>query len=319
MKFILDTDIGSDIDDAMALLLCLKLPDLELAAVTTVYNCPEIRAKIVKKMVDLAEADIPVGCGIGRPMDDIPFIWQTGLEGQGFLEETEFLSTLDADGIHEDGLELLVEAAKENPGIEVVSIGPLTNIAKAIQDDPGFKDCVSRIWTMIGGATYPNPIPEGGLRSGEWYHAKRSHNVHCDIEAAGIVLDSGIPVTMVGNDVTTKVKIDLEGIERIEKEGSLLNKGVVSMMRVWLDYRSRIFKRPVTWTCLHDALVVAEAMGLKFTEKEPVDVRLLDDGSTVVKLNPESKHRVCTEVRTVDFRTWYLDRAACPGNIPRDG
>ena len=74
--FILDSDIGSDIDDAMALLLCLRLQDFPLVAITTVYNCVELRARIAKKMLMLENREVPVGIGVGKasPSVGIPSV-----------------------------------------------------------------------------------------------------------------------------------------------------------------------------------------------------------------------------------------------------
>ena len=74
--FILDTDIGSDIDDAMALLLCLRRQDFPLVAITTVYNCVELRARIAKKMLMLENREVPVGIGVGDPLDELKIIWE---------------------------------------------------------------------------------------------------------------------------------------------------------------------------------------------------------------------------------------------------
>jgi purine nucleosidase len=160
---------------------------------------------------------------------------------------------------------------------------------------------------MIGGITYPNPPPARPLRAGDAFIARKSHNVRCDVGAARIVLESGIPVVMIGNDVTTRVRFHESDIQRVESGGAAVNKAVMALMRSWLAYRSRCFRRLVTWTCLHDALVVAEAIGMGFTEREFVDVEVFDDGGTKVTANPDSHIQVCRTVDAEAFHHWYVE------------
>ena len=112
--FILDSDIGSDIDDAMALLLCLRLKEFPLIAIITVYNNVELRARIAKKMLMLENKIIPVGIGIGDPLDEeLRLMWETGHEGEGLLTEEEFSIPLADFGITLDGIDLMIQKAKQ--------------------------------------------------------------------------------------------------------------------------------------------------------------------------------------------------------------
>ena len=139
--FILDSDIGSDIDDAMALLLCLRLKDFPLAAITTVYNCVELRARIARKMLQLEGLNMPVGIGIGVPMDELSFTWQTDREGKGLLDESDLNASLDDLDITEDGIKLMIDTIKQYAGqVEIIAIGQFTNVATAIKRDPEIKN-----------------------------------------------------------------------------------------------------------------------------------------------------------------------------------
>lgn len=311
MKLLLDTDIGSDIDDALALLLCLHLPDISLKAVTTVYGNVELRAKIAKKLLRLVGLEIPVAIGEAEPLSSPMKIWHSGTEGKGILELEEVIAPAAESGVLPDAVDLMIRTARECSGeLEIVSIGPLTNLATAIEKDPSFAKNVRRIWAMIGGITYPDTPPQRPLIPYEAFIAKPSHNVRCDVAAARVVLDSGVPLVMVGNDVTTRVRIRRFDLPRVEQEGSAFNSAVIKMMHVWLDYRSEIFERRVNWTCMHDALVVAEACGYGFTERDPVEVKLFEDGATQVLCVPESRIEVCRTVDKERFEKWYLDVVA---------
>lgn len=305
--YILDTDIGSDIDDAMALLLCLRTPDFPLVAVTTVYNRVELRARIAKKMLAIEGRDVPVGIGIGDPMDELGFLWETGLEGEGLLLEEDKFASLSELDIIENGIDLLIETARKHSGmVEIISIGQFTNIATAIQKVPDLATHVSRIWSMSGGVNFPSPIPDNFPDPNMNYIAIPSHNIRIDAKAANIVLKSGIPITFVGNDVTTQVIFEQTDISRIAIQGSPLNEAVMRMMAIWFDYRTMTFGREITKTCLHDALVVAEAIGMEFTRKLPIDISIDEVGMTIVKLNPESKNEICWSVDADSFVKWYM-------------
>jgi len=89
MKALLDTDIGSDVDDALALLLLLRLNEPELVGLTTVYGDVRTRAKVARKILDAAEVDAPVHCGAGKPIRTNEAIWHSGTEGSGVLSRLE--------------------------------------------------------------------------------------------------------------------------------------------------------------------------------------------------------------------------------------
>lgn len=306
--FILDSDIGSDIDDAMALLLCLRLQNFPLVAITTVYNCVELRARIAKKMLMLENRDVPVGIGVGDPLDELKLIWETGHEGEGLLSEKELSIPLVDFGITSDGIDLLIKKANEFQGkVEIITLGQFTNLATAFQRDSDFGDNIKRIWSMSAGVTFNEEVPSDFPNPSEEYLSIPSHNIRTDIRAAEIVLDSGIPITFVGNDVTTKVFFNQADIQIVASQGSELNKTVMKMMEIWLNYRSKIFDVEMKRTCLHDALVVGEAIGMNFTEKVSIDIRIDRDllGGTFAKYNPESPHQISWSVNAEAFEKWY--------------
>ena len=79
------------------------------------------------------------------------------------------------------------------------------------------------------------------------------------------------------------------------------------MMKVWLEYRSKLFNQDITRTCLHDALVVAEAWGENFTKRAPIDMTIDRIGSTNLRYNPSSKNEIAWTVEAEKFERWYLD------------
>ncbi len=112
MKILLDTDIGSDIDDALALLLLLRLPDIELLGVTTVYGCTDVRAKVCKTILDAAGNNAPVFAGESTPLISTIPVWHAGTEGHGVLNDDEFDMPLDAMGISRQATEFIVDTVR---------------------------------------------------------------------------------------------------------------------------------------------------------------------------------------------------------------
>lgn len=123
---LLDTDIGSNVDDLLALLFTLGSQKLELVDLTTVYGDITRRARVARSVLEMAgRADVPVGCGIETPLSGKPVFW-TSHEGEGFdlagVPETEKPASSYEAALTEHGSALVVAA-----------IGPLTNVVTALQ------------------------------------------------------------------------------------------------------------------------------------------------------------------------------------------
>ena len=131
--FIVDTDIGSDVDDAMVLSAVSRFSSLSLIGVTCVYGDVSLRAKIALKYLwGSGLGEVPVYCGESSPISGRE-VWHSGLEGTALGELSEFAGR---DG----GVDFLVRSAREFAGeLEILAIGPLTNIARAMEADNGFE------------------------------------------------------------------------------------------------------------------------------------------------------------------------------------
>ncbi len=239
---IIDTDIGDDIDDAFALCLAMKSPEIELLGVTTVFKDTVRRAKIAKRLIRLGGMDkVPVipGCGIplcnpvkfGVPQD-------FGRKPDTYIDDTDE-EPLDEDT---DAVTFLRDtaAACAEP-LTLVTLGPLTNIALFITQHRGLIPKIGRI-VMMGGAYFMN---------------YQEHNISCDPEAAQIVLDSGIPVTAVGLDVTFQCKLSGEQIRMLDMDPHPCIRFLMAMRRNWGHD-----------VYLHDPLAVAAAFDPTLTVRE---------------------------------------------------
>ncbi|WP_035749167.1 nucleoside hydrolase [Arthrobacter sp. 35W] len=227
-RIILDTDIGSDVDDALALALILGSPEAELLAVTTVYGDTLLRARLAKRFGALAGRTVDVYCGIQTPRSGRE-VWWPGHEGS-------LHDGLDTEDIHqdEDAVANLVRRVSEQPGeIDVVAIGPLTNIAAAIDADPAFERNVRHLWIM-GGAFDTNE-PE--------------HNFRSDDEAARVVFDSALNITVSGLEVTRQVEMGRDQLALIAAAGPL-GAALDADIRQWWAFWNE------EWNVPHDPITV---------------------------------------------------------------
>ncbi len=243
-KIILDTDIGTDIDDALALLMLLELPedDVELVGLTTVYGYSHVRANVAERIVRAFEHQrgrsnsIPVLAGESTPLGTHRPVWHSGTEGLGILpvEEIERLRRradfVVANGIsivplstpaHEQGRHAaarwIAEQTRQFPGaVTIVSIGQLTNVAVALAADPAMQDNVERVVHMALGDRVPrNELPSDCpgeshtapivAGSGSVWHHRPNHNVSGDTLAARIVYGSRAKIDVLPHAVTSQI------------------------------------------------------------------------------------------------------------------
>src|SRR5215218_2873080 len=182
---ILDTDIGTDVDDVLVLVMLARAAELQLIGVTTVYGDTSLRARMVRLVLDqMGRSDIPIGVGARETLTGRP-VWWAGHEGQGLPE----LDGIQINVDHTAAMVLRRAAAEHRGRLELFAIGPLTNVAEAISADEDFAASLHHLYIM-GGA---------------FWLEQAEHNIKCDPEAADIVFRSGIPMTVCGLDVTKRV------------------------------------------------------------------------------------------------------------------
>jgi purine nucleosidase len=237
-RVIFDTDIGTDVDDCLALALLLSSPELQLEGVTCVYGDVDLRARMVLKLLALRGlANIPVLAGARKPLLGLRDIWWEGHEGEGLLTpEDESLTAAP-----EFAPDYIVRSVMENPGqIHLIALGPLTNVALAFLKEPRLGQNLAHL-TIMGGVLR-------GMHDLSLPYAE--HNIKCDPEAAHIVFSSGAPITLVPLDVTVQVRVSNDGLRRIQVIGTPFHDAVADQLERYPLFRSR------GWTNLHDPLAV---------------------------------------------------------------
>jgi purine nucleosidase len=183
--FLIDTDVASD--DAVALIMALRSPDVRVIAITTVAGNVEVQQATRNALytVELCGADVPVFTGAEKPLQRVHqsatwFHGRDGLGDHGYPPPRQAPGKLHA-------VDAMIEAIEANPGLVVITLGPLTNLALAMTRKPGLAAQVGRC-VVMGGA----PCCEGNVTPAAEY------NIWVDPEAARIVMLSGLPVEMVG-------------------------------------------------------------------------------------------------------------------------
>jgi purine nucleosidase len=251
-KILFDTDIGSDVDDAVALGLILACDDaLELVGVTTVSHDTELRARIAARLLGLGgAAEVPVFEGERKPRNRAQerFAWfghePAMAEGDG-----------PAAKIHaETAAEAIVSLAREHDDLEIVAVGPVTNLAAALALDPDLPERVGRLWVM-GGHIRRVAIGDFVCPPGIDY------NLCSDPEATCAVLGAGFATTLVTADVTLQTWLRERDLARLDAGGPVA-RAIAEQIRVWAPVQRELFTgiggqvEPDNVAYLHDPLTV---------------------------------------------------------------
>ena len=300
MKVIFDTDIGTDVDDIVALALLLNSPEVELVGVTCVYGDVLLRARMALKLLQLrGVTDVPVTMGATEALMGLRSIYWGGHEGQGFLQaQDEALQPAS-----EFAVNFIVRAVMENPGqIHLVCIGPLTNAALAIRQEPRLAENLAQL-TIMGGAFQ---------RSADVYADYGEHNIVSDPEAAHIIFTSGAPITLIPLDVTMQVRIRREGSARIRDGGTAFHAAVADQIDVYPFFAKR------GWTFMHDPLAMAAVIRPELVSLVPLHVDVETDGRFAAGVtfmrSPDAdwseNARVALEVDVKGFEHFLIERLA---------
>jgi purine nucleosidase len=223
IPIILDTDIGTDVDDAFALVMAALEPELDLRAVTTVYGDTHLRARMARKLLDmLGRKDVPVGIGLARPLIDGKNSYWGGWEGKRFLSETDASMPLQ----HLDAIQIMVEVLQNSDQpVSIVGIGPLTNLGVLLRDHHEVYPKIKEIICMAGTL---EPDDE------EW-------NVQCDPEAAHIIFTSGLPLKLGTRHFVNRPRITQADRARLLSSYQPVLKALVAMFDEFLSYKTRDF------------------------------------------------------------------------------
>jgi inosine-uridine nucleoside N-ribohydrolase len=288
MRLIIDTDlamgtVGSDPEDGMAILYALNAPDVRIDGLTLVQgNVPLSQswpnAHHLLRLVGCPELPVHLGAALPRNPDRrrMQTAW---LDQRATVHQTVPAVAAPVGPAGGSAAEFLCRTVLEAPGeVTVVAIGPLTNIAAAIDAEPDMANAMASLVIMGGTVAVPGNVTPAA-----------EFNIWMDPEAADIVFRSGAPITMVGLDVCHQTSFDRDRAAGLRRNGSPLAAFVADAAESWIDVREQLFPEHEALH-LYDTLAVAAAIepDLIETHRALVDVETSDgpaQGMTVTYRN----------------------------------
>ena len=230
-RVIFDTDFAlPPQDDGLALAFALNSPELEIVGITTVagnYNLARANADVLRMLEIAGRSDIAVHPGASRPLVHVKDAFATTHYGRWWSDEPPpappggfAKKALDA----EPAVDFMVRAVTAAPGeIEIVAIGPLTNVAAAIRRSPGFAKAVKRL-TIMGGAIAALPDGAGNMTPNAEF------NFWVDPDAARLVLRSGIPIELSPLNVSRRTLFDRASYDRLVASPGPFSRMIAAQM-----------------------------------------------------------------------------------------
>jgi purine nucleosidase len=282
-KVVLDTDIGDDIDDALALALLLKSPQVQLLAVTTAWGDTRLRAQLVDRFLkETGYGDTPVGIGIEKHSPK-----------EGTFSQRRWAEQQPARP-HPDAVTLLLETVRRYPGeITLVAIAPLTNVAAAYERDPETFRKLKRI-VMMGGSIH---LGYGDLGYAPPKGPDAEYNIAMDPAAAQKVFSSGVDLYAMPLD-STQLKLDEEKRLLIFTHSSPVTDALTLLYQQW-------FETTRATPTVFDAMAAAFVDDPAQCPVEPMRLRVDEQGYTRVEDGKPNAH-VCLRSDSDRFFQFYL-------------
>ncbi len=289
-KVLLDTDIGSDIDDAVCLAYLLAHPECDLLGITTVTGQPVQRARLASALCRAAGREVPIYPGVDRPLL-VP-------QQQPEAPQAEALARWDhaQDFPCGEAIEFLRRVVRAHPGeVTLLAVGPLTNIGLLFATDPEIPGLLRELVLMCG--VFTNRL--AGVGPLEW-------NAIGDPHATALVYRAPVKIhRSIGLDVTCQVQLGADEVRR-QFRGRYL-RPVLDFAEVWFrGSRTLTFHDPLAATTLFDDSICTFAPG-------QVEVELASSrgaGQTWWRARADGPHQVALEVAPSRFLDHYLATTA---------
>jgi inosine-uridine nucleoside N-ribohydrolase len=285
-KVIIDTDIGDDIDDAFAIALALKSPELEILGISTTFGDTEARAKIVDRLLgEAGRSDIPVFAGTPTHTTNV-------MNQKRYGEDGHF-----AKASHPNAADFILDQIRRYPGqITLIAIGPLMNVGALIDKDPETFLKLKRV-VMMGGSIECGYgelwfCPEHGPDA-EW-------NIVNDISSAKKLFLSGVPLYVMPLD-STQLKLDETKRAFLFKQGTPLTDALTLLYHEWGQQTPTLF----------DPVTVAFILDPRICPVEPMHIRVDDKGFTRKEAGAPNA-QVCMHSNSDAFFRLQIGRLVAP-------
>jgi pyrimidine-specific ribonucleoside hydrolase len=302
MPVVMDVDPGHD--DALAILLAYARPEIDLRAITVVagnQTLPKTLRNCLQLCTVAGITDVPIAAGAAapmlRPQEIAPEVHgESGLEGPRLPEPT-----VQPESLHAVDLIARVIQESDRP-VTLIPTGPLTTIALFFLKYPDLKERIAHICLMGGAITEGNKTPSAEF------------NIYVDPEAARIVFNAGVPLTMIGLDVTHKALITPAHSRQLRETGGTVATVVADLLDFFTLWHDEVYQ--MGGAPLHDPCAVAQVIqpGIVTTRYLNVDVEVhgeLTAGRTVVDLwkvtGKEPNVHVGVDLDTPAFVSMLLD------------
>lgn len=320
-RVILDMDPG--VDDALAIILAMLSPELKVEAITTVSGNVHVDlcTRNVRRILEVLRPEAPpiIASGEAEPLVDAgSSLDASDVHGQDGLGDLDRFT--NADGItrrypepslypvsSDHAVDVILSLAADHPHeIILIPTGPLTNIAKAIIQDSERMRKIKEIIIMGGAFSVPGNVT-----------AVAEFNIFADPNAADVVVNSKLPITFVGLDVTHQVRLQKSHVrQEIEPLNTQLSQFICDITSIYMDFHKE--NNGISGCYMHDPLAVGVAIDPSLVETADLYVQVETQGEvalgmTVVDLRPVGRREaspnanVCTKVDADRFLTLFLD------------
>ena len=279
---LLDTDIGDDIDDAFALSLLLKSPEVKLLGIITAFGDTPLRARLVDRyLVAVSRTDIPVAAGI------------QGTQTSGFTQAA--YANRQPARKYPDGVTFILSQIRAHPGqVTLIAIGPLGNVGAAIKQDAATFRKLKRV-VIMGGSVSRGYGPVGTPPAVEW-------NTKNDPAAMRALLASGVPVFIMPLD-STQIHLDENGQDQLFSYGSPVTDQLTILYHQW----KTLSGWHPTGPNLFDPVAAAYALKPEICPMQPMRLSVDDKGMTIPAVGAPNA-QVCLKSDEKGFLDFLLSR-----------
>lgn len=269
-KIIIDTDPG--VDDAMAILFALSSKELEVLGLTSIFGNvrTELASANALRLLEIAErTDIPVAQGTSQPLKlkfEQPADFVHGKDGFGNINLPEPKGKV----VQDSAAQFIVDTILKHPNeVTLIALGPLTNLALALEKNPEITKLVKEV-VIMGGAIKINgnvtPVAEA--------------NIVNDPHAADIVLTADWPVTLIGLDVTTKTIMTDQDLERLKSHSKKYGDFLYKISQFYLNFY--VNSHGYSGICVHDPSTIAYVLEPELFHTQKGPVRVVTDDSIAI-------------------------------------
>jgi purine nucleosidase len=300
-KVILDVDTG--IDDALAIAYGLHSSEIEILGFTTCFGNVSVEevARNTLFIVEKLGKSVPVFIGANKPLTRaVKENYAKHVHGEDGLGNT-LAKGPTGNSETESAVDFMISQVKKHPQeITIISVGPLTNLALVVNKAPEIASLVKEV-VIMGGAVY---VPGNVTPYGE-------ANIMADPEAADQVFSSGLPITLVGLDVTLKTLLPDTILTTWRELGTEVAEFFAEITEFYMGvYKS--FYPGIGGCALHDPLAVGVAINPNIVKTETLNVKVVlegeETGRTIGNYEGEHTIKVCTQVQADKFLEHFLKR-----------